>query len=141
MKPVPNFKIVILEDDDFYNRILSRYLKINLEKIGFLKGFTVNVLSYTSFIDCKRNLSPDIDLVLTDYYLSDGYTAPYLMEKLRQRGIQCKVIVISRLHSVQTAIVPLLDGASEFVQKNKHALKNCLYITESILTERLKRLN
>lgn len=141
MKTKTNFKIVVLEDDDFYNRILSRYLSRNLQDLGIIKGFTIKICSYTSHTDCLRNLEPDVDLLFTDYYLNDGYSAPIIMDKLKQRGIDCKVVVMSRLQTIQTAISPIFDGAADFVKKNKDALKTCLYLSESILLEKLKRVN
>lgn len=141
MKQMPNFKIVILEDDDFYNRLLTRFLKLNLEKLACAKGIVITIHSFTSFLDCKRNLSDDVDLVITDYYLSDGYSAPLIIEKLNHRRINCKVVVMSRLQTIETSIIPILDGAIDFVKKNKKALQKCLFLSESVLSEKFKYQN
>ncbi|HRG59276.1 MAG TPA: hypothetical protein PK323_09985 [Bacteroidia bacterium] len=136
-----NFKIVILEDDDFYNRVLTHFLKKNLEDLGMIKGFTVNISSYTSYRDCCLNLQKDIDIVFSDYYLNDGFSASLLVEELHKKGINCKIIIMSRLQNIQTSIAPFLNGTAEFIQKNKMSLKRCLDISEAILIERLSEFN
>ena len=138
IKQMPNFKIVILEDDDFYNKLLSRFLKLNLEKLAYPRGISIEIHSFTSFLDCKRNLNEDVDLLITDYYLNDGYSAPLIFEKLNQRRLNCKVIVMSRLQTIETSIIPLLDGAIDFVKKNKDSLKKCLFLSEAVMTDKFK---
>lgn len=135
------FKIVILEDDDFYNRILTHYLRKNLEDLGLLKGFTVRIFSYTSYRDCCLNIQEDTDILFSDYYLNDGFSASLLIEEMHKKGIACKIIIMSRLQNIQTSIAPVLNGAVEFIQKNKMALKRCLDISEAILIERSAKMN
>ena len=137
MKTQPHFKIVVLEDDDFFNRMLSSFLERHLRELGKAKGFVVTVSSYTSFTDCSLNLDPATTLLFTDYYLANGYKAPDMMQRMQQRGLHCKVIVMSRIQNVQTALTPIIEGASEFVNKNQYALNRCLLLAETILLERL----
>lgn len=141
MNPLPNFKIVVLEDDDFFNKLLSHYLKTHLDNSGLINGFTVSINSYTSFNDCSVNLQPNVDILLTDYYLSDGYNAKKMIDKVKNRGIDCKIIVMSREQNLKTAIVPLLEGASEFIKKNNDVLQNCLYVSEAIVLDKLRKVN
>ena len=137
MKTQPHFKIVVLEDDDFFNRILSSYLERHLRELGKTKGFQISVSSYTSFTDCSLNLDPTTALFFTDYYLSNGYKAPDIIQRMKERGLRCKVIVMSRIQNAQTALTPIIEGASEFVNKNNLAINRCLLLAETILLERL----
>lgn len=141
MKVAFNFKIIILEDDDFYNRFLTSYLTKNLEELGIIKGFTVSISSFTSFNDCSLNLTNDVDILFSDYYLNDGFNAPSIMNKLKKDGINCKVIILSRLNCLQTSLAPLLEGAADFVQKNNKAMQRCLHISEAIISEKMKLIN
>lgn len=141
MIPKPNIKIVILEDDDFYNKFLTGYLTKNLEELGLIKGFTVSISSFTSYNDCSLNMQQDTDILFSDYYLNDGFNASLLMEEIKQKGFRCKVIILSRLESLQTAITPIMEGAADFIQKNKEALKKCFLISEAIISEKLNTTN
>lgn len=141
MKNEFNFKIVILEDDDFYNRFLTGYLTKNLQDLGLIKGFTITISSFTSFKDCILNLTKDVDILFSDYYLNDGFNALLIIDKLKQEGINCKVIILSRLKSLQTSISPILEGAADFIQKNNQALQRCLNVSEVIIEEKMKAFN
>lgn len=139
MNTMPNFKLVVLEDDEFFNKLLTHYLKKHLDDSGLVNGYTVSISSYTSFNDCNINLNSNLDVLVTDYYLSGGHNATKMIDNVKNKGIDCKIIVMSREQSLKTAIVPLLDGASEFIKKNNDALKNCLYVSESIFLEKMKK--
>lgn len=132
-----NFKIAILEDDDFYNQLLSNYLKSNLETLGILKGFTVSISSYTSFRDCSMNLQKDTTILFSDFYLNDGYKAPVIIKKIQEKGINCKVVVMSRTYHLEKTIAPILAGTVEFIHKNSRSLKRSLEVSEAILMEHI----
>lgn len=138
MKNRPHFKIVILEDNDFYNRLISQHIKNYVNNIALSRGFTFEVNSYTSFADCARNFSRDTNIVITDYYLNGGYNAMNLLELARNKGSNCKVIVLSQVQNIITSIYTILEGACEFVHKDRKALSRSGYLVEEIINENLK---
>lgn len=135
-----HFKIVIVEDNDFYNRIISRYLKNYIDNLALAKGFSFDLKSYTSFDDFARNFTSDTAVVLSDYYLNDGYNALHVLEQVRKLDASAKVIVFSQLQNMFTSIYPLLEGACEFIHKDKKALEKSAYVIEEILNEQLKNV-
>jgi DNA-binding NtrC family response regulator len=137
----PNFKIVILDDNEFYNQILSRFLSTNLKKTGLLKGFTVSVASYTSYVDCLKSLDDSVDVLFTDYFLSNGYTASDIIGFVNDKLLRCKVVVVSQIQTLQTSALTVLAGAYEFIKKGKKTLYQCNDIAETIITEKLGVLN
>src|ERR1700740_2508384 len=108
-----HFKIMILEDNEFYNKLLAKHLKNYIDPIASSKGFTFELFSYTTFNDCKLNLNEDIDFILCDYYLSESYNALHLLELIKQLPKKIRVIVLSRTRDLNTSIRALLKGAAE----------------------------
>lgn len=140
MKKVwPHFKIVIVEDDEFYNKLLTRHIKNYISEIALLRGFTFELQSYSTFKDCERNLESDTDIMITDYYLNDGYNAMDLLDSVKRKAYLCKVVVLSQIQSINTAICTLLEGATEFIYKDKRAPEKSSYIIEDIISHHLQR--
>jgi len=141
MQTLPNFKIVILDDNEFYSKILSRFLKESLNKMSIVKGFTVDIFSFTSYTDCIKKLDNSIDILFTDYYLSDGYNASNIIDFINEKLFKCKVVVVSQIKNIQTSVVTALAGAYEFIKKDENTLYECNGIAETIISERLGLTN
>lgn len=138
METRQHYKIVIMEDNDFYNKIVSRYLKNYLDNLALSKGFTFDMQSFTSYDDFARNFTTDTTVVLTDYYLNDGYNALHVLEQVRKLDSSAKVVVLSQMQNMFTSIYPLLEGACEFIHKDKKALEKSAYVIEEIISEKMK---
>ncbi len=141
MKNYPHFKIVILEDNDFYNKLMSKYIKTYIARCALLKRFTFELASFTTYTDCARNFHNDVNIILTDYFLNDGYSALSILELVKKRGIDCKVIVLSQIQDITTSICTLLEGAYEFIPKNKAALEKSGHMIEDIISQSLQSKN
>lgn len=135
----PHFKIVIVEDDEFYNKLLTGYIKNYIGQIALIKGFSFELVSYSTFGDCERNLETDTDIIVTDYYLNDGYNAMDLIDAVKRKAYSCKVIVLSQIQSINTAICTLLEGACEFIYKDKKAPERSSYLIEDIISHHLRK--
>jgi DNA-binding NtrC family response regulator len=138
---LPNFKIVILDDNDFYNKILSRFLTTNLKKLGLIKGFTVNVASFTNYKACTQNMDNSIDVLFTDYYLNDGYNATHILQHINDKLLKCKVVVVSQIQNLQTSALTILAGAYEFIKKDRQTFFECNDIAQTIITKKLSLIN
>lgn len=101
MKQQPSVHISILEDDQFFNSILTQHVT-SICQDRFQSQFDVSIASYSSahtFID--TNLS-DIDYLLLDYYLYDS-TVPEqingydVIKRLKKQSPKCKMILLSAL--------------------------------------------
>lgn len=135
----PHFKIVIVEDDEFYNKLLTGYIKNYIGQIALIRGFSFELKSYLTFGDCERNLESDTDIVVTDYYLNDGYNAMDLIDSVKRKAYMCKVVVLSQVQSINTAICTLLEGACEFIYKDKKAPERSSYLIEDIISHNLRK--
>ena len=117
--------IFIVEDDNFYNSVISTYLKT--------KGF--EVYSFLSGEECleKTNLQPDI--VLLDYMLP-GVDGLGTMRKLKSRNPKTEVIFLSGQTDIKVALEALHEGAYDYIMKDHHAKENALNKIDQIFRYR-----
>lgn len=137
MKTQNHFKIVVLEDSEFYNNILSRKLENYIKSIALDKGFNFDIQSYTNLNDCLNNLHTDTDIAFVDFYLGDSKNALYVLKKIKQKCLNCKVVVISQSKNTMTELQTISEGAVDFISKDNEALMRSCFIAEDIINERL----
>lgn len=132
-----NFNVIVLEDNVFYNNLLTRHLTNYLEDLMGGKFCRFEIRSYTSPIDCLRNLKPDTDVVFVDFYLGDNRNALEVIEKIKLKCRQCTVIVMSQVANAKTSFQTMKSGASDFILKDRFALLRSCLLVEGIVSERL----
>ncbi len=138
MKNQNHFNVIVLEDNNFYNNILTRLLQNYTEYIAMEKHFSFEIQSYTNASDCIRNLKPETDIAFLDYYLPES-NALEVMKKIRKRCNDCKIIILSQIKNAKTSLQSLSEGASDFINKDRNCLARCCYILEEIISQRLRR--
>ena len=138
MKKLRQFKIVVLEDNEFYNTILTRQLKNYTDELESDKHCTFDIESYTNAGDCIRNLKPDTDIAIIDYYLGESKNAMDMLKVIRQKCSNCKVVIISQFKNIKTYYETLNNGAYHFIFKDKQALAKSCYVIEDIINEGLR---
>ena len=132
------FKIVVLEDNEFYNNILTRQLKSYTDEMPAGKGCSFDFESYTNANDCMRNLKPDTDIAIIDYYLGESKNAMDILKVIREQCKNCKVIIISQFKNIKTYYETLNNGAYHFIFKDNQALAKSCYVIEDIINEDLR---
>lgn len=137
MKTQNHFKIVVLEDSEFYNNILSKKLQNYIKPISIDKEYSFEIQSYTNLNDCLYNLTPDTDIAFVDFYLGDSKNALYVLRKIKQKCANCKVVVISQSKNSMTELQTINEGAIDFITKDNDALMRSCFIAEDIINERL----
>lgn len=134
--PIQKFKIAILEDNMFYNRLLKKQLDDYFENLGVLTNCVFSIKSYTNTNDFVNNLTDGTDVALLDFYLEDGETALKVMEKIKEKSPECKIIIISGIKNVHSYYKTFWLGAVDFITKDRTApLRSCRLI-ESIFSEK-----
>lgn len=134
--PIQKFKIAILEDNMFYNRLLKKQLDDYFENLGVLTNCVFSIKSYTNTNDFVNNLTEGTDVALLDFYLEDGETALKVMEKIKEKSPECKIIIISGIKNVHSYYKTFWLGAVDFITKDRTApLRSCRLI-ESIFSEK-----
>lgn len=134
------FKIVVLEDNDFYNQLLTRQLENYTSEIAKDKGYIFDISSYTNATDFLKNLKTDTDIAFVDYYLGDNKNGLEVLKIVKQKCPDCKVVVISRENNLKTSFQTLNEGAYTFIYKDQGALIESCVLVEEIIKDRLNPL-
>lgn len=132
------FKIIVLEDNEFFNTILTRRLKSYMDNITKGKEYSFDIESYTNANDCVRNLRVDTDIAIIDYYLGENKNALDILRIIKEKCNNCKVIIISQFKNIKTYYQTLNEGAYHFISKDSGALENSCYVIEDIINESLR---
>ena len=103
------FTIYVVEDNDWYNRLLVHYLTMNPE---------FQVKSFFTGHDLLSHLHERPDVITLDYRLPDA-KGTELLRKIRDFDEGIEVIVISEQDDVQTAVDLLKEGAFDYLVKNE----------------------
>ncbi|MBI1288001.1 MAG: response regulator [Flavobacteriales bacterium] len=129
-----NIRIVVLDDSDFYNRLLTRQLQSYTRAIAQATDFRFDIESYVHADDCIRNLKSDTDIAFLDYYLGNGITAQDVIREIRRNCNKCKVVVVSKTRNAFTEGKSLEQGASAFLYKlDRYTLqKSCFFVDELV---------
>ena len=115
----PIFKVFVVEDNEWYNKLLVHNLSLNPE---------LEVKSFTNGKDLLQSLSENPQVITLDYRLPD-MNGEQLLEKIKQFNDQIEVIIISEQEEIETAVELLKKGAYDYLTKNKdiqNRLVNCI---------------
>jgi two-component system, NtrC family, response regulator AtoC len=104
-----HFRIFVVEDNEWYNRLLVHTLGMNPE---------YEVRSFHNGTDLLNSLHELPDVITLDFRLPD-IKGNELLRKIRQRDESIEVIVISEQEDVQTAVDLLREGAFDYLVKNE----------------------
>ena len=101
--------IFVVEDNEWYNRLLQHHLNMNDEYQvkGFLSGR-----------ELLSHLHERPDIITLDYRLPD-IKGSELLKKIREFDDGIEVIIISEQADVQTALDLLREGAYDYLVKNE----------------------
>jgi DNA-binding NarL/FixJ family response regulator len=125
--------IAILEDNEFYNRVLSRQLDNYVSWISAGDDFSFKINSYIHSEDFLKNLDPETDIAIIDYYLNDRTTGAHVLKEIKKSCPSCKVLIISKHKNIFTTEKIFMDGASEFIYKDPAALAKVCQFVEDVI--------
>lgn len=104
-----HFTIYVVEDNDWYNRLLVHHLQLNPE---------FKVSSFFTGKELLDHLHERPDVITLDYRLPDMKGSD-LLKKIRAFDDGIEVIVISEQEDIQTAVDLLKEGAFDYLLKNE----------------------
>lgn len=119
---VKNMKIVVVEDDLYYNRVLSKYIA-SICNEGRYPGVRFQIRSFLTAKTCLADLDRDTDIMVLDYYLSHddqpyNLTGEDILDEVKLHCPNCEVIMISSQKDVVKTAQLLRKGIYEYVDKN-----------------------
>ncbi|HPJ78194.1 MAG TPA: sigma-54 dependent transcriptional regulator [Prolixibacteraceae bacterium] len=116
------FKIFVVEDNDWYNRLLVHTLSLNpdYEIASFVTG--------KEFLD---NLHKNPDVVTLDYRLPD-MPGLEVLKRIKAVNEEIQVIAISEQDDIEVVVDLLKNGAYDYIVKSKDIRSRLLNTVENI---------
>jgi CheY-like chemotaxis protein len=103
-------KILIVEDDANDAELMVHEL--------YRAGFDPHWLRVETEADYLNNLSPDLDLILSDYAMPQ-FSGLRALALLKQRGLEIPFIIVSSTIDEATAVTTMHQGATDYLLKVK----------------------
>lgn len=117
-----SFKIFVVEDDDWYNRLLVHQLSLNPD---------YEIISFTNGKDCIEALTQNPKVVTLDYRLPDMKGLDVL-KKIKETNQDIQVILISEQNEIEVVVELLKYGAYDYIVKSKDIRERLLNTVNNI---------
>jgi len=106
--PDKPFKIFVVEDSEWYNKLLVYTLSLNPD---------YEIKSFLNGKDFLNALHESPDIITLDYRLPD-MTGLELLGKIKQAGCEAQVILISEQSDINMVVTLLKMGAADYITKS-----------------------
>jgi two-component system response regulator AtoC len=120
--PEKPIKIFVVEDNDWYNKLLVHTLSLNPDH---------DVKSFFNGRDFLDNLHESPDIVTLDYRLPD-ITGLELLKRIREVNSDLQVILISEQEDIDTVVSLLKHGAYDYITKSNDIRERLLNTVQNI---------
>lgn len=129
------FKIFVVEDDEWYSKLLSHTLSLNPDH-------TVQI--YKDGASMLADLGQQPDLITLDFRLPD-YLGSDLFDKIKSYDPEIEVVVISEQQDIETAVDLLKKGAYDYLTKTDDIRDRLVHVLNQLgkhrkLTQRVETL-
>jgi DNA-binding response OmpR family regulator len=139
MNTQKTFRILIVEDNDLFNELLTAQLKWFAGEVAYYKNVKLEIKSYLSVEQCLSEMKDEADIAFVDYYLGNGKTAMDIIGKIKEQNLDCKIFILSQVKEVQDHVALL--RAVDFLYKDNYSVPRICFITEEILKEKIRTIN
>lgn len=102
------FNIFVVEDDEWYQKLLSYNLSLNPDHV---------ITTFSTGSEMLRSLHLKPDLITLDYRLPDMNGAE-IMRRVRAHDEEIPVIIISQQDDIEVAVQLLREGAYDYIVKS-----------------------
>lgn len=116
------FKIFVVEDDEWYSRLLVHNLSMNPD---------YEIESFTNGKDCLDNLHKNPDVVTLDYRLPDMQGLE-ILKNIKAENEEIQVILISEQDEIDVVVELLKYGAYDYIVKSKDIRERLLNTVQNI---------
>lgn len=115
-------KITIVEDDQYFNELLTKYIK-SVCTSSILNKSDLEIKSFYSAQDCIEQLEDDTDIMILDYYLKnenddEELNGENVLNEVKKFCKDCKVIMISGQNDPGLVANLMKNGIYDYVDKN-----------------------
>ena len=120
--PENAFKIFVVEDDEWYNRLLVHTLSLNPD---------YEIQSFTTGKDCLANLYQEPDVITLDYRLPDTKGLEVL-KQIKEINEDIQIILISEQVDIDVVVALLKLGAYDYIVKSRDIKERLLNTVNNI---------
>lgn len=119
------YKIFVVEDDEWYNRLLVHTLSLNPD---------FEIQSFTTGKDCLDNLHQQPDIITLDYRLPDTKGIEVL-KQIKELNEDIQIILISEQVDIDVVVTLLKLGAYDYIVKSRDIRERLLNTVNNIRQE------
>jgi two-component system, NtrC family, response regulator AtoC len=116
------FKIFVVEDDEWYSRLLVHNLSLNPD---------YEIESFANGKDCLNNLHKNPDVITLDYRLPDMQGLE-ILKNIKAENEEIQVILISEQDEIDVVVELLKYGAYDYIVKSKDIRERLLNTVQNI---------
>lgn len=116
------FKIFVVEDNDWYNRLLLHTLGMNPD---------YEIRSFFDGNSCLENLHEEPDVITLDYRLPD-LSGLEVLKRIKEYDHEIQVVLISEQNDIDTVVDLLKYGAYDYIVKSKDIKERLLNTIQNI---------
>jgi DNA-binding NtrC family response regulator len=114
------YKVFIVEDSSVYRSLLVKNLS-QLANADSGKKPLIEIKSFSTGEECLEYMDENPEIVIIDYYLSDGNSQAMdgllLLKNIKKKYPETQVIVLSEQNDVLITAEMYNQGASEYISK------------------------
>jgi DNA-binding NtrC family response regulator len=144
MNSKKTMKIVIVEDDRYYNRALTQYVHTICNPKNY-PLFNFEISSYQSAHEFFEESDDDTNIMILDYFLindqeADVLTGQDVVVEVKKTNPDCKIIMVTEQQDPSVATQLHNLGVAEYIDKNISNKDRLGAILQKILTDEQVKL-
>ncbi len=116
-------KIVVLEDNSFYNKLIKAQIEKCFAKHNTNSDIEFKLNVYQHVEDLYLNLHHAYDIAFIDYFLGSGITGNVVIPPLKQHNSACKVALMSLHEQSVNRLTENKNKAEAFIAKDGKSLQ------------------
>ncbi len=131
------YKIGIVEDNAYYRKVLEKYLQSLCEQHDY-PGLEFKIEAFGSAKEFFEAQPATYQLLLLDYHLEESPdrssdTAAAIIDAVRSRNQNCRIIVISEQNDVNITAKLFKKGIYDYIRKDDFSGRRGLGLMQQIL--------
>ena len=133
------FKISILDDDKYFNLVLTAYVKTVCNPFVY-RNYEFEIESYHTAKEFLENVDTKTEVLFLDNYLlneedDENINGPEVLEEVIKRCKDCKVIMISAHGTITEAVKLIKNGVYDYIDKTANTNNRVGMILHKIMKE------
>lgn len=137
MKLKKDIKIVIVEDDIYYNKALTKYVETICDERTY-PNFHFTIKSYLTAHECIEELEDDTNIIILDYLLineddDEVINGDEVINVAHKFCPDCKIIMVSGQKNSHNTAEMLKKGVYEYIDKNVNSKDRIGSVLQTLL--------